>query len=146
MFSKRVGFRKHFQSTFMIILIFLLNFLIINPIIFLHLNNLQLIAMNTGLHISERGKRRLKLAAMFLRARNFKFDGDNFYDMVIKTIYDLHQMDQKSLKELVDWAEVYEVAEIELLSCEHAPACLKPQYKSVPTKNGSSSLRLPAPK
>lgn len=100
--------------------------------------------MKKQLIISNRGKQRLKLAANLLRARKFKFDGNNFYDMVIKTIRDLNESEQKKLKDLVDWVEVYEVTEIKLISYEHAPACLKQDVKSTSIKNGSSSLRLPA--
>ena len=39
--------------------------------------------------ISDRGKRRLQIAANFLRQQGVKFDGGNFYEMVLKNINEL---------------------------------------------------------
>lgn len=109
------------------------------PLYFLY-KHLKEKAMANTLNISERAKRRLQLAANFLRARKYKFEGNNFYNMVIKTIYVLEEKERNQLKDLVDWIEIYEITLMNLMSNEHAHACLKPNIKNGLTKNGSSSL------
>ena len=92
--------------------------------------------------ISTRGKRRLQLAANFLRTRKFKFNGSNFYDLVMKTIHELAKKEQEKLKELVDWVEDYEVTAIELYGHQPAPARLKKHRNAI--SKDSSSQRFPA--
>ena len=64
--------------------------------------------------ISDRGKHRLRLAARFLRQEEHRFDGANFYTMVIKAISGLDQEVQEHLRGLVDWIEEYEISEREI--------------------------------
>lgn len=64
--------------------------------------------------ISNRGKRRLQIAANLLRNEGAKFDGENFYNVVIKTIKDLDEKRKSEIKSLVDWVEDYEIADVEL--------------------------------
>jgi hypothetical protein len=64
--------------------------------------------------ISVRGKRRLQVAANFLRNEGTKFDGENFYDVVLKTISELDESRKSEIKSLVDWVEDYEIADVEL--------------------------------
>lgn len=64
--------------------------------------------------ISAQGVHRLRIAARFLRKRGCRFDGSNFYDLVIRTIYELDQTAREYLRGLVDWVEKYEIAEREI--------------------------------
>lgn len=66
--------------------------------------------------LSERAKKRLRIAAGFLRARGFDFpkEGD-FYGSVLRALAE--QSDKDELRELVDWVEQYDDAE-----ASHAPS------------------------
>lgn len=64
--------------------------------------------------ISERGKHRLRIAARFLRQSGQRFEGDNFYSMVIKSISKLNPEEQDRLRSLADWLEEYEQTELKL--------------------------------
>lgn len=66
------------------------------------------------LMISDRGKYRLRLAARFLRQEGHRFDGANFYTMVIKAISGLDQEAHEHLRGLIDWIEEYEISEREI--------------------------------
>lgn len=94
--------------------------------------------------ISDRGKRRLKIAANLLRKEGIKFDGDNFYDAVLKTINELDTKKQDVIKSMVDWVEQYEFADIELYGHHLAPARLLKQKTA--SRQGSSSQHFPAQK
>ncbi|MFP3709697.1 hypothetical protein SB783_37420 [Paraburkholderia sp. SIMBA_009] len=63
--------------------------------------------------LSERAKKRLRIAAGFLRARGIEFpkEGD-FYGTVLRALDE--QPDKGNLRELVDWVEQYDDAEAEL--------------------------------
>jgi hypothetical protein len=63
--------------------------------------------------LSERAKRRLRLAAGLLRSEGVKFDcpRDKFYDEIQQKVTTLAADRQASLKALVDWLEDYERAE-----------------------------------
>jgi hypothetical protein len=100
--------------------------------------------MKNNINISDRGKRRLQLAANFLRARKYKFEGNNFYDIVINVIYELEENERNKLKDLVDWIETYEMTELSLKGRENAPAFKQCNTKNVLTKNSSSSPRFPS--
>lgn len=63
---------------------------------------------------SETEKNRLRIAARFLRQSGHKFDGDNFYSMVISSINELSNIERERIRELVDWIEAYEVMEIQI--------------------------------
>jgi hypothetical protein len=94
--------------------------------------------------ISGRGKRRLQIAANLLRSEGAKFDGENFYDVVIKTISELDEMRKSEIKSLVDWVEEYETTDKELYGAELAPARSKKQKTA--SRKGSSTKRFPAQK
>lgn len=64
--------------------------------------------------ISNRWKHRLRIAARFLRQAGNKFDGDNFYGLVMAAIEKLDQETQLKLREWVNWIEEYEIEEQKL--------------------------------
>lgn len=64
--------------------------------------------------ISERGKHRLRIAARFLRQSGMRFEGENFYSMVIDSISKLSQDEQVGLRGLIDWLEGYELMELRI--------------------------------
>lgn len=94
--------------------------------------------------ISNRGKRRLQIAANIIRQQGIKFDGENFYDMVLKNIDKLHDAKKDELKEMVDWVEGYEVTDSEINGHQPAPARFKIKKQKTATRKGSSSQRFPA--
>lgn len=92
--------------------------------------------------ISGRGKRRLQIAANLLRQEGIKFDADNFYDEVIKTISEFDEKRKCAIKSIVDWIECYEITDVELHGHQPAPARLKKQKTAA--RKGSSTQRFPA--
>lgn len=62
--------------------------------------------------LSERGKRRLRIAAGLLRSEGVKFDcpRDQFYERIQDVLAGLPAERQATLKGLVDWVEEYELA------------------------------------
>lgn len=60
--------------------------------------------------LSDRGKRRLQLAAGLLRSAGVRFDvpRHEFYDALLATIRRLPPVQQNKLRAHVDWAEAYE--------------------------------------
>lgn len=94
--------------------------------------------------ISDRGKRRLRIAAKMLRNEGVKLDGENFYDVVITTISDLDEKRKREIKSLVDWIEEYEATDKEFYGAELAPARSKKQKTA--SRKGSSTKRFPAQK
>ena len=61
--------------------------------------------------LSDRGKRRLRIAAGFLRAEGHKLDcpRDQFYEKIQEVLGGLSDAHQKALKSLVDWVEDYDI-------------------------------------
>lgn len=94
--------------------------------------------------ISDRGKRRLQIAANFLRQQGVKFDGGNFYEMVLKNINELQLAKKDELKGRIDWLEEYEVADIELYGQQRAPAHFKKQKTA--GRKRATRLALPSAK
>ncbi|MDO9282428.1 MAG: hypothetical protein Q7T88_08620 [Methylotenera sp.] len=94
--------------------------------------------------ISDRGKGRLKIAANLLRSEGMNFDGENFYDAVIKNISELDEKRKSEIKSMVDWVEEYEVTDKELYGVALAPARSKKQKTA--GKKRSSTKRFPAQK
>ena len=88
--------------------------------------------------ISDRGKRRLQIAANFLRQQGVKFDGGNFYEMVLKNINELQAAKKDELKEMVDWVEEYEIADIELYGQQRVPARFQ-KHKTASRKRATRS-------
>ncbi|NOS97384.1 MAG: hypothetical protein HOP25_02800 [Methylotenera sp.] len=94
--------------------------------------------------ISNRGKRRLQITANLLRKDGAKFDGENFYNVVIKTISELDEMRKSEIKSLVDWVEEYETTDTELYGHQPAPARFRKQ-KTAGNKRATRSA-LPSAK
>ena len=86
----------------------------------------------------------MRRAANFLRERGIKFNGDNFYEMVLKNINELDSINQNELKEIVDWIEDYEITDTALYGHQPAPARFKNKKAKTATRKGSSSQRFPA--
>ncbi len=91
------------------------------------------------MNISEQGKRRLRIAARFLRGTGHRFKDGNFYDSVLDAIQQLSEEKREELRSLVDWVEEYELAERDYWDDMGAPAPTK-QNTSLQRKN----MRLPA--
>ncbi len=64
--------------------------------------------------LSDRAKLRLRLAAGLLRSEGVKFDcpRDQFYEKIQEVLAGLPAERQAALRELVDWVEDYERAEV----------------------------------
>ena len=96
--------------------------------------------------ISNRGKRRLQIAANIIRQQGIKFDGENFYDMVLKNIDKLHDAKKDELKEMVDWVEGYEVTDSEINGHQPAPARFKIKKQKTAGKKRATRSALPSAK
>lgn len=83
---------------------------------------------------NDRAKHRLRIAARFLRQAGNKFDGENFYGLVMAAIEKLDQETQKNLRVWVDWIEEYEIAEHKLFGKQ-------PRSRASKTKNKFSRRR-----
>lgn len=62
--------------------------------------------------LSTRAKHRLRIVARFLRHDGHKFDGGNFYLLVLDAIQGLDEQQQMRLRNIVNWLEQYELAEV----------------------------------
>ena len=60
---------------------------------------------------TDKAKHRLRIAARFLRQQGYRFDGDNFYELVIATISKLDTATNEYLHGIVLWVEEYEMTE-----------------------------------
>jgi len=78
---------------------------------------------------NDRAKFRLRLAARFLRQAGNKFDGDNFYELVMAAIEKLDQETQIKLHERVDWIEKYEIEEQKLFGKQSRSRASKTKNK-----------------
>ena len=96
--------------------------------------------------ISNRGKRRLQIAANIIRQQGIKFDGENFYDMVLKNIDKLHDAKKDELKEMVDWVEGYEVTDSEINGHQLAPARFKIKKQKTAGKKRATRSAPPSAK
>jgi hypothetical protein len=61
--------------------------------------------------LTDRAKHRLRIAVKFLRQRGYRFDGDNFYELVIAAISKLDTATNDRLHGIVLWVEEYEMTE-----------------------------------
>lgn len=64
--------------------------------------------------LSERAKHRLRIAARFMRQEGYRFVDSGFYEEVLGRIASLDEGQQMRLRNLVDWIEAYEIAELEI--------------------------------
>lgn len=95
-----------------------------------------------GTRISERGKRRLRIAARFLRKEGHRFNSENFYEAVLAAIKNLDEDKQLALQEQIDWLEEYEIAEMIYWVNSDAPAPGKANPRLA--NKARSARRLPA--
>jgi len=61
--------------------------------------------------LTDRAKHRLRIAGRFLRQQGYRFDGGNFYEVVIAAISKLDTATNEHLHGIVLWVEEYEIAE-----------------------------------
>jgi len=61
--------------------------------------------------LTDRAKHRLRIAGRFLRQQGYRFDGDNFYELVIAAISKLDTATNEHLHGIVLWVEEYEMTE-----------------------------------
>jgi hypothetical protein len=61
--------------------------------------------------LTDRAKHRLRIAGRFLRQQEYRFDGDNFYELVIAAISKLDTATNEYLHGIVLWVEEYEMTE-----------------------------------
>jgi len=61
--------------------------------------------------LTDMTKHRLRIAGRFLRQQGYRFDGDNFYELVIATISKLDTATNEHLHGIALWVEEYEIAE-----------------------------------
>ena len=61
--------------------------------------------------LTDRAKHRLRIAGRFLRQQGYRFDGDNFYELVIAAMSKLDTATNEYLHGIVLWVEEYEIAE-----------------------------------
>jgi len=92
--------------------------------------------------ISERGKRRLRIAARFLRKEGYRFNSENFYEAVLAAIRTQNEDKRLALQEQIDWLEEYEIAEMIHWVNPYAPASGKANPRLA--KKARCAKRLPA--
>ena len=61
--------------------------------------------------LTDRAKHRLRIAGRFLRQQGYRFDGGNFYELVIAAISKLDTATNEHLHVIALWVEEYEIAE-----------------------------------
>lgn len=61
---------------------------------------------------SDRAKHRLRITARFMRQQGHRFANAEFYEEVLSQLRHLTDEQQKWLRDLVDWIETYEIAEV----------------------------------
>jgi hypothetical protein len=67
--------------------------------------------INQSRLLTDKEKHCLRIAARFLRQQEYRFDGNNFYELVIAAISKLDTATNEYLHGIVLWAEAYEIAE-----------------------------------